>query len=81
MIRDLYEKGLSASKLLEQFRVYPHVEKLDRVLLVTLIDRILIYDDGRIDKVYRHGSKKEVLDDIVKANEEKGALKDGKNEK
>lgn len=81
MIRDLYEKGLSASKLLEQFRVYPHVEKLDRVLLVTLIDRILIYDDGRIDIVYRHGSQMEVLDDIVKANEEKGALKDGKNEK
>ncbi len=54
LIRKIYENGIAAESLLKQFRENPQIEELNRRLLVSLIDRILIYEDKSIDIVYRY---------------------------
>lgn len=67
MIENLYSKGLSVSKFLQKFKNRPTIEKLDRVILVTLIDKILVYEDGTLEIVYRYSDQIKVLNDIAES--------------
>ena len=39
---------------MNRFREHPQIEELNHRLLVSLIDRILIYEDKTVDIVYRY---------------------------
>ena len=65
MIDKLYSKGLEAETFIKSFRNNPRIEKLDRVLLATLIDRILVYDNGTIEIVYRYSDEIKTLNQII----------------
>ena len=71
IIRDIYENGIGVAKDLERFREGLVIGNLDRVALVSFIDRILIYDDFRVEIVfkYRQEMKKKVAGLFDVANE------------
>jgi hypothetical protein len=54
LIRRIYENGIVAGDFLNRFREHPQIEELNHRLLVSLIDRILIYEDKTVDIVYRY---------------------------
>ena len=51
IIRDIFEKGIAGGAQLEEMRSRLNVGELDRVLLVTFVDRILIHENGDIEVV------------------------------
>lgn len=72
MIDKLYSKGLEAEAFIKRFRNNPRIEKLDRVLLATLIDRILVYDNGTVEIVYRYSDEIKTLNQIIGASRKEG---------
>jgi hypothetical protein len=48
-----------AGAWIEEFRDRLNVEKLDRMLLVSLVDKILVYDDKRVEIVFRYSREME----------------------
>ncbi|MGN0704837.1 MAG: recombinase family protein [Lentihominibacter sp.] len=72
MIDKLYSKGLEAETFIKSFRNNPRIEKLDRVLLATLIDRILVYDNGTIEIVYRYSDEIKTLNQIITTGRKEG---------
>lgn len=72
MIDKLYSKGLEAEAFIKRFRNNPRIEKLDRVLLATLIDRILVYDNGTVEIVYRYSDEIKTLNQIIGAGRKEG---------
>lgn len=54
IICSIYENGIVVAKDLEQFRENLVIGKLDRMALVSFIDRILIYDDFRVEIVFKY---------------------------
>lgn len=59
IIRNIYENGIVVAKDLEQFREGLVIGNLDRVALVSFIDRILIYDDFRVEIVFKYRQEME----------------------
>jgi DNA invertase Pin-like site-specific DNA recombinase len=59
MIRRIFEQGAVAGAWIEEFRDRLNVEKLDRMLLVSLVDKILVYDDKRVEIVFRYSREME----------------------
>ena len=53
IIRDIYGRGISCGMDLEQLREKLNIGQIDRVLLVTLVDRILIHKNGDIEVVLK----------------------------
>ena len=65
MIEQIYKDGIAAGEIVQQFKENPKVQELDRRLLVSLIDRILIYEDDRIDIVYRYADRMKKCEQII----------------
>lgn len=59
IIRNIYENGIVVAKDLEQFREGLVLGKLDRMMLVSFVDRILIYDDFRVEIVFKYRQEME----------------------
>ena len=59
IIRSIYENGFAVSKDLEQFREGLVLGKLDRMAFVAFIDRILIYDDFKVEIVFKYRQEME----------------------
>jgi hypothetical protein len=59
MIRRIFEQGAVAGAWIEEFRDRLNVEKLDRMLLVSLVDKILVYDDKKVEIVFRYSREME----------------------
>lgn len=53
LIKEIYDNGIAAGVKLEQFKKNLTVDEIDRITLVTFIDRILIYADNRIDIIFK----------------------------
>ena len=53
IIRDIYDRGISCGMDLERLREKLNIGQIDRVLLVTLVDRILIHKNGDIEVVLK----------------------------
>ena len=71
IIRNIYENGIAVAKDLEQFREGLVLGKLDRMALVSFIDRILIFDDFRVEIVFKYRQEmKKVAGLFQMANEE-----------
>ena len=71
IIRSIYENGIVVAKDLEQFREGLVIGNLDRVALVSFIDRILIYDDFRVEIVFKYRQEMEKVAGLFcMANEE-----------
>ena len=51
IIRDIFEKGIAGGTQLEEMRRQLNVGELDRILLVTFVNRILIHENGDIEVV------------------------------
>ena len=75
IIANIYKNGLLADDLLERFKENAEVKELDRILLVSLVDKILIYDGNVVELVYRYRDEIETLNDILEAKEKQ----DGKD--
>ena len=71
IIRNIYENGIAVAKDLEQFREGLVLGKLDRMALVSFVDRILIYDDFRVEIVFKYRQEMEKVAGLFcMANEE-----------
>lgn len=57
-LREEVEKALQNraqdSRWIEQFKAYHNIDKLDRRMVVTLIDKILVYEDCRLQIEFRY---------------------------
>ena len=73
IIRDIYENGIAVAKDLEQFREGLVIGNLDRVALVSFIDRILIYDDFRVEIVFKYRQEMEKVTGLFDVANEKNA--------
>ena len=71
IIRNIYENGIAVAKDLERFREGLVLGKLDRMALVSFVDRILIYDDFRVEIVFKYRQEMEKVAGLFcMANEE-----------
>ena len=61
------------AKDLEQFREGLVIGNLDRVALVSFIDRILIYDDFRVEIVFKYRQEMEKVARLFDVANEKNA--------
>ena len=68
-----YENGIVVAKDLEQFREGLEIGNLDRVALVSFIDRILIYDDFRVEIVFKYRQEMEKVTGLFDVANEKDA--------
>lgn len=73
IIRDIYENGIAVAKNLERFREGLVIGNLDRVALVSFIDRILIYDDFRVEIVFKYRQEMEKVAGLFDVANEKDA--------
>lgn len=53
IIRDIYDKGIGCGMDLDMLREKLNIGQIDRVLLVTLVDRILIHKNGDIEVILK----------------------------
>lgn len=67
LILKIYENGIAAEGILEQFREKPQVDELNHRLLVSLIDRILVYEDKKVDIIYRYTDEMKKCVSIMEA--------------
>ena len=72
-ISDIYENGIAVAKDLERFREGLVIGNLDRVALVSFIDRILIYDDFRVEIVFKYRQEMEKVAGLYDVANEKDA--------
>lgn len=56
-LNEILNSGSPDNPWIAYFRQYRELETLEREVLVRLVDRILIYDGGRIEIVFRHQEK------------------------
>lgn len=69
IIHSIYHKGLAVADDLAKFRENFRIKELDRLVLVTFIDRILIYDDT-VEIIFKYSNEMEKVAGIVQtANE------------
>ena len=67
IICNIYENGIAVAKDLEQFREGLVLGKLDRMALVSFVDRILIYDDFRVEIVFKYRQEMEKVAGLLGA--------------
>ena len=73
IIRDIYENGIGVAEDLERFREGLVIGNLDRVALVSFIDRILIYDDFRVEIVFKYRQEMKKVAGLFDVANEKDA--------
>lgn len=54
LTKDIYEYGAQAEDRLKRFKKFLNIDKLDRMALVTFVDRILIFEDKTIQIVFKY---------------------------
>ncbi len=73
-IAGIKEKGTQKNLWIGEFRRHENVTKLERSIVVSLIERILIFADHHVEIVYRWHDEFEWLLDILKRTEMKEAV-------
>ncbi len=64
MLRTL-ESSVDGNGWMEQFKKYGNITELDRTAVVSLIDRIFIYRDRRVDIIYSCQDELRLLDETL----------------
>lgn len=76
IIRGIYENGIAAGTRLDELREKLTINSLDRMVLVTFIDRILIFDDNRIEIVFKYRNEMEKMEGIICTANQKEVVKE-----
>ena len=76
IIGGIYENGIAAGIRLDELREKLTINSLDRIVLVTFIDRILIFDDNRIEIVFKYRNEMEKMEGIICTANQKEVVKE-----
>ena len=76
IIRGIYEHGIAAGTKLDELRENLTINSLDRMVLVTFIDRVLIFDDNRIEIVFKYRNEMEKMEGIIRTANQKEVVKE-----
>ena len=74
MLKDIQEHGSASLGWMNEFREHQNIASLDRETVVALIERILIYDDKRVEITFRWHDEYEWQADILKCAQMKEAV-------
>ena len=74
MLKDIQEHGSASLGWMNEFREHQNIASLDRETVVALIERILIYDDKRVEITFRWHDEYEWQADILKRAQMKEAV-------
>ena len=72
-MKSIYENGIAAGQWLDDFRENMEIEKLDRMLLISLIDKILVYEDKIVEIVFKYRNEMAKAVDLIKGELETNA--------
>ncbi len=67
LINRIYQNGIAADELLQRFRENTEVDELNHRLLVSMIDRIMIYEDNTIEIIYRYSDEMKKCEQILQS--------------
>ena len=73
-MKSVYENGIAAGQWLDEFRENMEIEKLDRMLLISLIDKILMYEDKRVEIVFKYRNEMAKAVDLIKGELDAGTV-------
>ena len=73
IIHDIYESGVATGKRLYFMLENITIDTIDRIALVTFIDRILIYDDDTVEIVFKYINEIDKVAGIVESSVEKAS--------
>lgn len=65
LIEKIYQNGIVADSILQQFRENPHVDELNHRLLVSLVNRIVVYEDNTVEIIYRYTDEMSKCEQIL----------------
>ena len=65
-VKSIYENGIAAGRWLDEFRENMEIEKLDRMLLISLIDKILVYEGKIVEIVFKYRNEMAKAVDLIK---------------
>ena len=74
MLTDIQEHGSASLGWMNEFREHQNIASLDRETVIALIERILIYDDKRVEITFRWHDEYEWQADILKRAQMKEAV-------
>ncbi len=69
-VKSIYENGIAAGQWLDSFRENMEIEHLDRMLLVSMIDKILVYEDKKVEIVFKYRNEMAKVVELVKGEPE-----------
>ena len=75
-MKSIYENGIAAGQWLDEFRENMEIEKLDRMLLISLIDKILVYEGKIVEIVFKYRNEMAKAVDLIKGELETAPLKE-----
>jgi len=75
-VKSIYENGIAAGQWLDDLRENMEIEKLDRMLLVSLIDKILVYEDKTVEIVFKYRNEMAKAVELVKGELEAEAMRE-----
>ena len=65
IIKKVYDNGIAVTKDLERYRDGIVFDKVDRLLLVTFIDRILVYENNTVEIIFKYRKEMEKVDGLI----------------
>ena len=75
-VKSIYENGIAAGRWLDEFRENMEIEELDRMLLISLIDKILVYEGKIVEIVFKYRNEMAKAVDLIKGELETAPLKE-----
>lgn len=73
-MKSVYENGIAAGQWLDEFRENMEIEKLDRMLLISLIDKILVYEGKIVEIVFKYRNEMAKAVDLIKGELDAGTV-------
>lgn len=65
LVEKIYKNGIAAESILKQFKENPQVDELNHRLLVSLINRIVVYEDNTVEIIYRYTDEMKKCEQIL----------------
>lgn len=65
LVEKIYKNGIVADDILKQFKENPKIDELNHRLLVSLINRIVVYEDNTVEIVYRYTNEMQKCEQIL----------------
>lgn len=65
IIKKVYDNGITVTKDLERYRDGIVFDKVDRLLLVTFIDRILVYENDMVEIIFKYRKEMEKVEGLI----------------